>query len=172
MQSEISFMIMCPWVCYLIAEGLELSGIVAILCNGIVLSQYAKPNLLNQTKKVLKFGYETVAYGTESLVFLFLGMGVFAFDHPYEQLSFSFCLGTFLNFNIARALNVFLVSKIVNKQRTKHKINNKVQFVMWISGLRGAMAYALAMQAAIDYKNNGPLILLVSLLYALFTILI
>jgi NhaP-type Na+/H+ or K+/H+ antiporter len=42
---------------------------------------------------------------------------------------------------------------------------------MWISGLRGAMAYALAMQARVDFKR-GPLILLVTLLYALFTILI
>lgn len=38
---EISMMLMCPWVCYLIAEGLELSGIVSILINGIILAQYA-----------------------------------------------------------------------------------------------------------------------------------
>lgn len=42
---------------------------------------------------------------------------------------------------------------------------------MWISGLRGAMAYALAMQARVDFAN-GPLIMLVSLMYALFTILV
>lgn len=42
---------------------------------------------------------------------------------------------------------------------------------MWISGLRGAMAYALAMQARTDLER-GPLVLLVSLLYAMFTILI
>ena len=29
-------MLLCPWICYLIAEGTELSGIVAILTNGIV----------------------------------------------------------------------------------------------------------------------------------------
>ena len=46
-----------------------------------------------------------------------------------------------------------------------------MQFVMWISGLRGAMAYALAMQARTDLER-GPLVLLVSLLYAMFTILI
>jgi NhaP-type Na+/H+ or K+/H+ antiporter len=38
---EISMMLLCPWVCYLIAEGLELSGIVAILINGVFLAQYA-----------------------------------------------------------------------------------------------------------------------------------
>jgi NhaP-type Na+/H+ or K+/H+ antiporter len=40
-NTEISLMILCPWVSYLIAEGLELSGIVAIMVNGIFLSYYA-----------------------------------------------------------------------------------------------------------------------------------
>ena len=40
-NTEISMMILCPWVSYLIAEGLELSGIVAIMVNGIFLSYYA-----------------------------------------------------------------------------------------------------------------------------------
>ena len=35
---EISMMLLCPWVCYLVTEGLELSGIVAILINGIMLA--------------------------------------------------------------------------------------------------------------------------------------
>jgi NhaP-type Na+/H+ or K+/H+ antiporter len=34
-------MVMCPWVCYLIAEGLSLSGIVAICTNGVFLNTYA-----------------------------------------------------------------------------------------------------------------------------------
>jgi NhaP-type Na+/H+ or K+/H+ antiporter len=41
MNSEVSMMIMCPWVSYLIADGFGLSGIVAILTNGIFLNIYA-----------------------------------------------------------------------------------------------------------------------------------
>lgn len=73
-------MILCPWVSYLIAEGLELSGIVAILVNGIFLSYYATPNISTSSKKVLKMGYETLAYAAETLVFIFLGLGLFAFN--------------------------------------------------------------------------------------------
>lgn len=36
-NTEISMMLMCPWVSYLIAEGLDLSGIVSILTNGVFL---------------------------------------------------------------------------------------------------------------------------------------
>lgn len=171
LQNEVATMVMCPYISYLIAEGLELSGIVAILCNGVVLSQYATPNLRNQTQNMLKFLYETVAYVAESLVFLFLGMGLFAFDHPFEKISWKFVLGTFINLNFARFLNIFIVTSIVNVTRKENKFNWKGKFVMWISGLRGAMAYALAMEAAIDF-DNGTIILSMSLLYAMFTILI
>lgn len=75
---------------------------------------------------MLKFGYETVAYGAETLVFVFLGMGLFAFDHPYEQLSFGFVVGTMLNFNIARFVNVTVCSWIVNRQRSSNKLNRNM----------------------------------------------
>lgn len=75
--------LMCPWVCYLIADGLELSGIVAILTNGVFLGYYATPNINKASKKVIKIAVDTIAYSTETMVFLFLGIGVFAFDHNY-----------------------------------------------------------------------------------------
>ena len=59
--TEISMMLLCPYVSYLIAEGLKLSGIVSILTNGIFLQYYATPNISPAAKKVLKMGYETIA---------------------------------------------------------------------------------------------------------------
>ena len=50
-------MVLCPWVSYLLAEGLKLSGIVAILVNGIFLSYYAEPNISRDSKRVLKAAY-------------------------------------------------------------------------------------------------------------------
>ena len=55
--TELSVMILCPWVSYLIAEGLKLSGIVAILTNGVFLSYYATPNISPAAKKVLELCY-------------------------------------------------------------------------------------------------------------------
>lgn len=77
-------MIMCPWVSYLVADGLQLSGIVAILTNGLFLNLYASPNISRGSRKVLKIAYETIAYSAETLVFIFLGIGLFAFDHPFK----------------------------------------------------------------------------------------
>ena len=57
LNTEITMMIVCPWVSYLLADGLQLSGIVAILVNGILLNYYAAPNISSNSKKVLKTAY-------------------------------------------------------------------------------------------------------------------
>ena len=118
-------MILCPWVSYLIAEGLELSGIVAIMVNGIFLSYYAQPNLSHASRRVLKTGYETVASSAETLVFIFLGLGLFAFNHPYEKMGWLMVPLTIINLSLARALNIWAVSYLVNKSRNHKKITRK-----------------------------------------------
>ena len=163
-------MILCPWVSYLIAEGLKLSGIVSILTNGVFLSYYATPNISPAAKKVLQLCYETIAVSAEQIVFLFLGIGLFAFNHPYKQMGWGLPITTLINLNVARFLNILIVTSLVNCQRTETKISRKMQFVMWLSGLRGAMAYALALKCATDLAI-GPVILIDTLIYSMLTIL-
>lgn len=165
-------MILSPWVCYLVADGLKLSGIVAILTNGLFLNLYAAPNISKGSRRVLKITYETFAYSAETLVFVFLGIGLFAFDHPMDQISFSTIILSIVNLNIARAINVLIVSKLVNLTRSnKTRITGKQQFVLWISGLRGAMAYALSLQSIQDYGAPGKIMLIITIIYALISVL-
>lgn len=42
---------------------------------------------------------------------------------------------------------------------------------MWVAGLRGAMAYALALESISEMPEAGSVMLLVTLIYSLFTIL-
>lgn len=119
-------MIMCPWVCYLITEFLQYSGIVAICTNGVFLNYYAQYNITRDSRRVLKLCYETIAVTFEQIVFLFLGMGLFAFNHPYEKMGWGLMLTTILNLNIARFLNIMIVSKLVNLSRTETKLPCKV----------------------------------------------
>ena len=168
--SEISMMVMSPWICYLIAEGLELSGIVSICTNGVFLSYYAQNNISRDSQRVLKLCYETVAVTAEQIVFLFLGIGLFAFNHPFEKMGWGLAITTVINLNFARFLNIMIVTSLVDCSRSRSKIPNKLKFVMWIAGLRGAMAYALALKSATDLEL-GPVILIDTLLYAFVTIL-
>ena len=43
---------------------------------------------------------------------------------------------------------------------------------MWIAGLRGAMAYALAIQSIFDYGVKGAIMLYTTLIFTLISILI
>lgn len=134
------------------------------------MNYYAQPNLTRDSRRVLKLTYETVAVTAEQIVFLFLGIGLFAFNHPYEKMGWGLILTTVINLNIARFFNIIVVSFLVNLSRKEHKINKNMQTVMWLSGLRGAMAYALALKCATDLEI-GPVILIVTLIYAFITIL-
>lgn len=50
---EIGFMTILPWVSYLIAQMLSMSGIVAIMFNGLAHAIYTKPNLTPQANIVI-----------------------------------------------------------------------------------------------------------------------
>lgn len=171
-MTEITMMLLGPWVSYLIAEGLELSGIVAILTNGVFLSYYARPNISDAAKTVCSMGYETIAYSAETLVFLFLGIGLFAFQDPFQSLGWGLLLTTIINLHLARLLNISICTFLVNMSRTETKISAKEFFVIWFSGLRGAMAYALALSCAVDFPTVGPVILIDTLVYSFSTILV
>jgi NhaP-type Na+/H+ or K+/H+ antiporter len=82
-MTEISMMMLCPLVAYFIASGLGLSGIVSILTNGVLLNYYAKPNISMAARKIIKMLYEVIAHGSETIVFLFLGIGLFAIPTPF-----------------------------------------------------------------------------------------
>ena len=63
-----------------------MSGIVAICTNGVFLNTYAQANIRRDSRRVLKLCYETVAVTAEQIVFLFLGIGLLAFNHPFEKM--------------------------------------------------------------------------------------
>ena len=88
-----------------------------------------------------------------------------------------FILLVMLFIHVARAANILIISNLfVNIWRIKNKVSCKFQFVMWHSGLRGAIAFALAIQSTNDFPKsegqNGEVILTLTLIYTLLTILL
>ena len=71
-------------------------------------------------------GYETIAYTAETLVFIFLGLGLFAFNHPFKRMGFGLFIITILIVLFARLLNVVIVSLIVNCCRKKNRLNCRI----------------------------------------------
>ena len=68
---------------------------------------------------------------------------------------------------IGRALNIFPLSVLCNKFR-KHQITKKMMLIMWFSGLRGAIAYALCLH--LEFNDDVRRVLVTTtLVIVLFT---
>jgi solute carrier family 9 (sodium/hydrogen exchanger), member 8 len=79
---------------------------------------------------------------TETIVFVYMGMGVFT--GGFKKFDFTFSVVAFLACLVGRALNIFPLSWLANLCRTRAKISGKMQMVLWFAGLRGAIAFALS----------------------------
>ena len=142
---ETSLLFMFCYLCYSTAEALGLSGIMALFFQGIVLSHYNSYNLSDTAHVASEEIFMTLATIAETAVFLYMGMSVFTgkqsnFDVVFSILALALCL-------LGRFLNIFPLSWIANRCRRDPRtyIPFRMQCVLWFAGLRGAIAFALAM---------------------------
>lgn len=70
---------------------------------------------------------------------------------------------------VGRACNIFPLATLLNYFR-EHKITKKMQFIMWFSGLRGAIAFALSLNLQVDDETRH-IIVTSTLILVLFTTL-
>ena len=145
---ETTLLFLFCYLCYATAEAIELSGIMALFFNGIVLSHYNKYNLSRESRHASEQIFATLATVTETIVFLYMGMGgkvidvlllftkicstnfidLTCFDHSFYSPVFT---GKFHNWNyafsffallfcvIGRAINIFPLSWIANLSRNR-----------------------------------------------------
>lgn len=162
---EFAMMLSFTYGPYVLAEGIHLSGIMAILFCGIVMSHYTHFNLSTVTQITMQQTMRTLAFIAETCVFAYLGLAIFSFQHKCE---ISFVIWSIILCLIGRAVNIFPLSYMVNKFR-EHKITNKMQFIMWFSGLRGAISYALSLHLELSSEETRHVIITTTLIIVLFT---
>lgn len=124
---EFGIMLVFTYAPYVLAEGIRLSGIMAILFCGIVMSHYTHFNLSTVTQITMQQTMRTFSFICETCVFAYLGLAIFSFNHRCEIALVIWSLVLCL---IGRACNIFPLAWMVNKFR-EHKITNKMQFIMW-----------------------------------------
>lgn len=163
---EFGMMLVFTYAPYVLAEGLHLSGIMAILFCGIVMSHYTHFNLSTVTQITMQQTLRTLAFIAETCVFAYLGLALFSFKHRVEPAlvvwSLILCL-------IGRACNIFPLAILCNKFR-EHQITKKMMFIMWFSGLRGAISYALSLHLEFSDETRH-VIITTTLIIVLFTTL-
>ena len=112
------------------ATGNLISGIMAILFNGIVMSHYTHFNLSTVTQITMQQTMRTLAFIAETCVFAYLGLALFSFRQRFEPglviWSIVLCL-------VGRACNIYPLAVLCNKFR-EHQITKRMMFIMWFSG--------------------------------------
>ena len=140
---ETSLFFLMSYSSYLIAEVCQMSGIVSVLFCGIFQAHYTFHNLSLESKIRTQQLFEVLHFLLENFIFSYIGVSMFTFSH--HKFVFPFIVAAFLAIAVARAFNIYPLSFILNFGR-KNRIPMNYQHMLWFSGLRGAMAFALAMQ--------------------------
>jgi len=161
-------MFIFAYVPYGLAESLKLSGIMAILLSAIVMSHYTHSNLSLVTQINMQQTLRSLAFMTETSVFAYLGMAIFSFPHNFQP---AFVIWSIILLLLGRGLNIYPLSWILNHFR-ETKITKRMQFIMWFSGLRGAICYVLSLHLELDSPDKRNVIITTSLIIVLFTILV
>ncbi|MCL7023880.1 hypothetical protein MKW94_001015 [Papaver nudicaule] len=157
---------------YMLAEGLGLSGIVSILFTGIVMKHYTFSNLSENSQRFVAAFFHLISSLAETFVFIYMGFDIAMEKHSWSHVGFIFFSILFIV--IARAANVFSCGYLINMVRPANRqIPSGHQKALWYSGLRGAMAFALALQSVHDLpEGHGQTIFTATTAIVVLTVLL
>uniref|UniRef100_A0A8D0D7B3 Sodium/hydrogen exchanger n=1 Tax=Sander lucioperca TaxID=283035 RepID=A0A8D0D7B3_SANLU len=162
---ETALFFLMSWSTFLLAEACGFTGVVAVLFCGITQAHYTYNNLSAESTKRTKQLFEVLHFLAENFIFSYMGLALFTFqNHIFSPI---FIIGAFLAIFIGRAFNIYPLSFLLNLGR-RHKIKGNFQHMMMFAGLRGAMAFALAIRDTATYARQ--MMFTTTLLIVFFTV--
>lgn len=169
---EMALVMIAPYAAYAAAESMSLSGIVAILFCGMVMAHYTVPNLSPETAVNSKVVFKVLATLAETFVFIYMGVAMFLEEEKWSMVPF--VLVAMVGCAGGRALNVFPVIRWVNqRRRPARRVPDNHTKMLLVSGLRGAIAFALASTTIRDLgEASGKVIRTATLFIVIFTVLV
>ncbi len=184
----ISFMLLMPFVTYLFAEELHVSGVIAVVMLGLGISRFSNkifpPRLKEQSKTI----WDIIIFMLNGLIFILIGL---EFPYVLKNIDKSQLLP-----NIGYAFLITLVAlglrmarmfmQRVNLQRAfrfkKGRVSEEAlldfkhsTIISW-SGMRGIVSLAIALGLPLTLENGEPFpqrstIIFISVIVVLFTLI-
>lgn len=184
----ISFMLLMPFVTYLVAENLHVSGVIAVVILGLTISQFANKIFSENIKLQTKTIWEIIIFLLNGLIFILIGL-----EFPFVIRSIDKTLiWTYIGYAflitvatlVLRLARVFL--QRINLQRAFQGKKNKISesallsiqdciIISW-SGMRGIVSLAIAIGLPHTIENGKPFpqrnaIIFISVVVVLFTLI-
>nr|XP_013798461.1 PREDICTED: sodium/hydrogen exchanger 6 [Apteryx mantelli mantelli] len=148
---ETGLFFLMSWSTFLLAEACGFTGVVAVLFCGITQAHYTYNNLSTESQHRTKQLFELLNFLAENFIFSYMGLALFTFqNHVFNP---TFVVGAFLAIFLGRAANIYPLSFLLNLGR-RNKIGTNLQHMMMFAGLRGAMAFALAIRDTATYARQ------------------
>ncbi|XP_041115829.1 sodium/hydrogen exchanger 7-like [Polyodon spathula] len=162
---ETALFFLMSWSTFLLAEACGFTGVVAVLFCGITQAHYTYNNLSTESTVRTKQLFEVLHFLAENFIFSYMGLALFTFqNHIFSPI---FIVGAFVAIFIGRACNIYPISFALNLGR-RNKIGWNFQHMMMFAGLRGAMAFALAIRDTATYARQ--MMFTTTLLIVFFTV--
>lgn len=128
---------------YFITNCVGWSGIIGMICCGLMQSGYAFHNISLKSATTLQEIVAQTAEISEALIFFLLGFQIVA---TKLQWSSGFCLWALVVCTLARAISVIFLSQTVYCLKINNmRVSFREQIIMIYGGLRGAVASSLAL---------------------------
>jgi Na+/H+ antiporter len=184
----ISFMLLMPFVTYLVAEHLHVSGVIAVVILGLSIARFSAKVFPEKLKQQSKSIWDIIIFLLNGLIFIFIGL---QFPHVIKNIpkaqvwpsvGYSFLI-TIVALAL-RMARVFLQK--LNLQNAFKKGKNKITedalldfksslIISW-SGMRGIVSLAIAIGLPATLADGSPFpernaIIFISVVVVLFTLI-
>lgn len=150
--SETAVLLVVSYLAFATAEAVALSGIVAALACGVAMNAYTRPTLSVDGRATSRAVTRMLATLAETAVFFQIGLNVTLnvgrghYDGPLITVTLAAML-------LGRAANVFPISAALNCGR-REPISWRFQLAMLHAGLRGAIAFSLALSFPTQHRDT------------------
>ncbi|GGH14348.1 Na+/H+ antiporter [Mucilaginibacter phyllosphaerae] len=187
-MGTISFMLLMPFVTYLLAEDLHVSGVIAVVILGLSIARFSQNIFPEDLKKQSKSIWDIIIFMLNGLIFILIGLQFpFVLKHiqsnliwPYIGYAFGITVIALL-LRMARVfLQKFNLQQAFNKGR--HKVTQealldfKNSLIIGWSGMRGIVSLAIAIGLPVTLADGSPFpqrnaIIFISVVVVLFTLI-
>ena len=172
---EIALSAIVAYSAFIFADRvLGVSGVMACLGAGIVVSYYGTSRFSPQTKNYLSRFWDFISFIANSYIFLLLGFTEDFYLFSEKLFSSSVLMPVLwgiIAIQVSRAIIVFGICPLMGLKDKSKKIEMKYQLLMFWGGLRGAVPLALVFSLPADLPHR-LLIVQVTLGVVIFTLLV
>jgi len=164
---ETALFFLMSYSTFLAAEVASWSGIVAVLFCGIAQQHYTYKNLTPESAIRTHQTFELLNFLAENFIFSYIGLSFLLFN--YHQWNWGFIAVAFCATQIGRMMNIYPLSFLLNLGRTR-RIPCKHQNMMTFAGLRGAIAFSLAIRNTVSVPRQ--MMLTATLMIVLISVIV